>query len=151
MVENEIHSDDIIQATITHTTERRFDYYSFEKYIYMHNGVFIPARSIFRRPLIFSSRINLCEWVLCRLISTAQWHSTLPSAEHRWIQFLKRRWWFRWRHNEAIENEHFISSIECSFNPWVICHHLKLLEPLMRCVFVPEWFFELNEHHCGVD
>lgn len=102
-----------------------------------------------RRPLIFSTRINLCEWVLCRLI----FHCSMTfHTSFCWIQFLKRRWWLRWRHNnEAIEKEHFISSIEHSFNPWVICHHLKLFQPLMRCTFIPKWFFELNEHHCDAN
>lgn len=47
-----------------HTAERRI-YYSFGNCT--HNRIFIPVRSTLRRSLIFSARINLCEWVLCRL------------------------------------------------------------------------------------
>lgn len=31
-----------------------------------------------------------------------------------------------------------------SFNPWVICHHLNLFQPLIRCAFVSKWLFELR-------
>lgn len=54
----------------------------------------------------------------------------------------------QWSHRKRTQ---FISSIEHSFNPWVICHHLKLFQPLMRCTFIPKWFFELNEHHCDAN